>query len=107
MDYAQRRSTTFDPRSGGVLFREAAQDWLSSRHDLKRSTHAGYEAALAPKCSEGSTEVKNARRDADNAVGRAKRAALSIDATFGGYPINKITRTQISGWVRAMLTARR
>ncbi len=111
VDYAQRRSTTFDPKSGDVTFREAAQDWLTSRHDLKRSTHAGYEAALAPKCSAGnngtdsSTEVKNARRDAVNAAGRAKRQALSIDATFGSYPINKITRTQISEWVSAMAAA--
>ncbi len=105
VDYAQRRSTTFDPKAGVVSFREAAQDWLSSRHDLKRSTHAGYVAALAPKSTEGSTEVKNTRRDADNAAGRAKRAALSIDATFGGYPMNKITRTQISEWVSAMAAA--
>ncbi len=119
VNYAQRRSTTFDPKSGAVTFREAAQDWLSSRHDLKRSTHAGYEHALTPKysagntntntnstsTSTGSTEVKNARRDAVNAAGRAKRAALSIDATFGSYPINKITRTQISEWVSAMATA--
>ncbi len=105
VNYAQRRSTTFDPKAGAISFREAAQDWLSSRHDLKRSTHAGYVAALAPKSAEGSTEVKNARRDADSAAGRAKRAALSIDATFGGYPINKITRTQISEWVSAMAAA--
>jgi len=105
VDYAQRRSTTFDPKAGAVPFREAAQDWLTSRHDLKRSTHAGYVAALAPKSTEGSTEVKNTHRDADNAAGRAKRAALSIDATFGGYPMNKITRTQISEWVSAMAAA--
>lgn len=116
VDYSQRRSTTFDPKAGAVSFREAAQDWLSSRHDLKRSTHAGYEAALAPKYSAGNTntnssstafthEVKNARRDIVNAAARAKRQALSIDATFGGYPINKITRTQISEWVSAMAAA--
>jgi len=118
VDYAQRRSTTFDPKAGAVSFREAAQDWLSSRHDLKRSTHAGYEHALTPKYSAGNTntntnssgtafthEVKNARRDTVNAAAMAKRQALSIDATFGGYPINKITRTQISEWVSAMAAA--
>jgi len=57
-------------------------------------------------CSQGQPPRDGmARRDAVNAAGRAKRAALSIDATFGGYPINKITRTQISEWVRAMATA--
>jgi len=92
VDYAQRRSTTFDPKAGAVSFREAAQDWLSSRHDLKRSTHAGYAYALAPA---------DERRAAVNASSRAARE-LGIDARFGGYPINKITRQQISGWVEAM-----
>ena len=95
VDYAQRRSTTFDPKAGAVTFREAAQDWLSSRHDLKRSTHAGYAYALAPA---------DERRAAANASSDAARV-LGIDATFGGYPVNKITRQQISGWVEAMAKA--
>lgn len=30
---------------------------------------------------------------------------LSIDATFGGYPLSAITRQQISEWVRALTSA--
>lgn len=41
----------FDPSKGGVTFREAAQQWLASRHDLKATTKAGHEAALAPASS--------------------------------------------------------
>jgi len=91
VDYAQRRSTTFDPKAGAVTFREAAEDWLSSRHDLKRSTHAGYAYALAP------ADERRARTSERKAA-----RELGIDARFGGYPVNKITRQQISGWVEAM-----
>lgn len=94
VDYAQRRSTTFDPKAGAVSFREAAQDWLSSRHDLKRSTHAGYAYALAP------ADERRASMSERKAAGE-----LGIDATFGSYPVNKVTRQQISGWVEAMAEA--
>ena len=30
---------------------------------------------------------------------------LGIDAVFGGYPLNKITRDQISAWVQKMVSA--
>ena len=106
VNYAQRRSTTFDPKAGAVTFREAAQDWLSSRHDLKRSTHAGYTYALAP------ADERRAAVNATNYTTRTSEHAssgatreLGIDATFGGYPVNKITRQQISGWVEAMAEA--
>ena len=28
------RGATFDPKAGGIIFREAAQVWLAGRHDL-------------------------------------------------------------------------
>lgn len=78
----------FDPSKGGVTFREAAQQWLASRHDLKATTKAGHEAALAPASSR-----------------RGDGKTLGIDAVFGGYPLNKITREQISAWVQKMVAA--
>lgn len=83
-----RRGVYFDPRAGRMLFRNAAQLWLESRHDLKATTKAGHEATLAPA---------SARR------GDGK--TLGIDAVFGGYPLNKITREQISAWVQKMVGA--
>ena len=83
-----RRGVYFDPRAGRMLFRNAAQLWLESRHDLKATTKSGHEASLAPA---------SARR------GDGK--TLGIDAVFGGYPLNKITREQISAWVQKMVAA--
>jgi integrase len=88
LEHAQRRGSTFDPKAGEVTFRVAAGDWLESRHDLKPRTKAGYEYALAP--------VEKHRGDARD---------LCIDATFGGYPLNKITRPYISEWVQRMTAA--
>ena len=45
---AKLRGLVFDPKAGGVTFREAAQSWLDSRHDLKATTREGYRGALAP-----------------------------------------------------------
>jgi Arm DNA-binding domain len=42
-----RRGMYFEPKAVRVPFRDAAQQWLASRHDLKPTTKAGYEAALA------------------------------------------------------------
>jgi len=78
----------YDPKAGGVTFREAAQEWLDSRHDLKPSTRDGYRYALAP---------------AAERHGHGK--TLGIDAVFGGYPVNAITRDGISAWVRQMTEA--
>lgn len=36
---------------------------------------------------------------------RGKARELCIDATFGGYPLNKFTRTYISEWVQRMSAA--
>ncbi|MGW4479402.1 site-specific integrase [Rhodococcus triatomae] len=88
VEHAQQRGTTFDPKAGGVTFRAVAGEWLASRHDLKPRTRAGYEYALAA---------------AEKHRGKARE--LCIDATFGGYPLNKITRTYISEWVQRMTTA--
>jgi integrase len=78
----------FDPAKGAVTFRDAAQLWLASRADLKATTLAGHCYALA--------------RAADR-VGDG--ATLGIDATFGGYPLNAITREYIQEWVNRLTAA--
>lgn len=35
-----RRGLRFDPEAGEMLFRDAARQWLASRHDLKVTTLA-------------------------------------------------------------------
>jgi integrase len=85
---ASLQGLVFDPSAGKVLFRDAAQLWLASRHDLKPTTKAGHEAALAPASSR-----------------RGDCKTLGIDAVFGGYPLNRITRDQISAWVQKMVGA--
>lgn len=87
-DEAKLRGVEYDPRTGGATFREAARTWLASRHDLKPSTLAGHRYALAPA-----------------ATRRGDGKTLGIDAVFGGYPLNKITRTYISDWVQRMVSA--
>lgn len=42
------RGVEFDPKAGGITFREPAAAWLASRHDLKPTTLAGCRKALAP-----------------------------------------------------------
>ncbi|MDV7088673.1 tyrosine-type recombinase/integrase [Rhodococcus opacus] len=88
VEYNANRGTSFDPKAGGFAFRQAAGEWLASRHDLKPRTHAEYANLLRPKTT-GSLAIR----------------ALSIDATFGGYPLNAVTRKQISEWVRALTAA--
>jgi integrase len=84
----------FDPNAGKVLFRDAAATWLISRPDLKETTRAAYADALAPTPAAGH---------------RAKRhkplADLRIDTTFGGCPINTITREDIREWIARMQAA--
>lgn len=87
VEFTVNRGSVFDPRSGGVVFRDAAAAWLASRHDLKPRTRAGYEYALAPR-----------KR-------RSLTTGRGIDATWGGWPINKMTRTGLSEWVEALTTA--
>jgi integrase len=83
-----RRGVYFDPKAGRMLFRDAAQLWLASRHDLKPTRKAGHEAALAPASTR-----------------RGDGKTFGIDVVFGGYPLNKITRDQISAWVEKMVAA--
>ncbi len=93
---ARTRGAAFDPAAGKLVFREVAEAWLKSRHDLKETTRAAYADALAPTCTDGPAAT----------VKRHKRlAGLRIDAVFGDYPINKITRDQISDWVARMSAA--
>ncbi|MGW4016777.1 tyrosine-type recombinase/integrase [Rhodococcus ruber] len=88
VDYTQRRGSTWDHRAGALTFNRAAEEWLASRHDLKPRTRAEYENLLRPKTR-----------------GPIATRRLSIDAAFGGYPLNAITRQQISEWVRALTSA--
>lgn len=83
VDYRADRGVSNDPRSGDVLFRDAASAWLASRVDLKPRTREGHTRLLAPRKH------------------RTATWALSIDATFGGYPLNRITRQQVADWVAA------
>jgi integrase len=75
----------FDPAKGKVLFRDAAAIWLESRADLKSATHNNHRYALAPA----------AARQGDGKT-------LGIDAVFGDYPLNKITREYIQDWVNRL-----
>ncbi|WP_074340970.1 N-terminal phage integrase SAM-like domain-containing protein [Mycobacteroides abscessus] len=75
-----------------MIFREVASAWLGSRHDLKDTTRAAYADALAPT--------------SEHTVKRHKRlVSLRIDNAFGDYPINAITRDDISDWVARMRSA--
>ena len=78
----------FDPAKGKMLFRDAAAKWLESRADLKSATHNNHRYALAPA----------AQRQGDGKT-------LGIDAVFGGYPLNKITREYIQEWVNRLTDA--
>lgn len=74
----------FDPGKGRMLFRDAAAIWLGSH---KRNL-ANHRSNLAPA----------AKRRGDMKV-------LGIDAVFGGYPLNKITREYIQDWVNSLTDA--
>jgi integrase len=87
-DTATASGMDFDPAKGKVLFRDAAARWLESRADLKSATHNNHRYALAPA----------AARQGDGKT-------LGIDAVFGGYPLNKITREYIQEWVNALTRA--
>jgi integrase len=87
-DTATASGMDFDPAKGKLLFRDAAARWLESRADLKSATHNNHRYALAPA----------AARQGDGKT-------LGIDAVFGGYPLNKITREYIQVWVNALTQA--
>ena len=84
----ETRGNAFDPRAGAIVFRAAAADWLASRTDLKPSTLDGYRYALAPASQR-----------------RGDGKTLGIDAVFGGYPLNAITRDDIQAWVKRLIEA--
>src|SRR5574337_380981 len=71
----------FDPGKGKMLFRDAAAIWLESRKADTRNNAENHRYALAPAAT---------RRGDDKTLG--------IDAVFGGYPLNKITREYTQAW---------
>jgi site-specific recombinase XerC len=81
-----KRRVDYDPKAGAITFRDAAQSWLATRHDLKPTTLAGYRYALAP------TDIRQ---------GDGK--TLGINAVFGGYPLNALKREHITAWVAALV----
>lgn len=86
------RGKVFDPNAGKALFRDAAAQWLVSRHKLKPTTLAAYAEALA-----ATTEETAARHK--------RLAHLRIDNVFGGRPVNTIRRQDVSQWVGRMIDA--
>ena len=87
---AKLRGVEFDPKAGGVLFRDAAKAWLESRSDVKDTVRAAYRDALAPN---------------NGGARHARLCDRRIDDVFGGYPLNKITRAEIQDWVNRMVAA--
>ena len=63
--------------------------------------HAAPPATHHPRITIETTRPKPTQ--ADPAYREISR--LGIDAVFGGYPLNKITREQISAWVQKMVAA--
>lgn len=78
----------FDPGKGKMLFRDAAAIWLESRTADTRNNAENHRYALAP--------AANRRGDGKT---------LGIDAVFGGYPLNKITREYTQAWVNRLTEA--
>jgi integrase len=78
----------FDPGKGKMLFRHAAAIWLESRKADTRNNAENHRYALAPA-----------------ATRRGDGKTLGIDAVFGGYPLNKITREYIQAWVNRLTEA--
>jgi integrase len=78
----------FDPGKGKMLFRDAAAIWLESRKADTRNNAENHRYALAPA-----------------ATRRGDGKTLGIDAVFGGYPLNKITREYIQAWVNRLSDA--
>ncbi|WP_306316090.1 tyrosine-type recombinase/integrase [Mycobacterium ostraviense] len=78
----------FDPGKGKMVFRDAAALWLESRKADTRNNAANHRYALAPA-----------------ATRRGDGKTLGIDAVFGGYPLNKLTREYIQEWVNRLTNA--
>lgn len=87
-DAALLTGMDFDPGKGKMLFRDAATIWLESRKADTRNNAENHRYALAPA-----------------ATRRGDSKTLGIDAVFGGYPLNKITREYIQAWVNSLTDA--
>ncbi|OFB38362.1 integrase [Mycolicibacterium sp. (ex Dasyatis americana)] len=87
-NYRKQHGVEFDPKRGAVTFRDTASVWLASRVDLKPRTLRGYREMLAPAAER-----------------RGDMRHLGIDAVFGGYPVNAITRDEIQQWVNRLSAA--
>lgn len=85
---AAAQGIVFDPAKGKMLFRDAAAIWLESRKTDTRNNAENHRYALAPA-----------------ATRRGDGKTLGIDAVFGGYPLNKITREYIQAWVNRLTEA--
>ncbi len=85
---AAAQGLVFDPAKGKMLFRDAAAIWLESRKADTRNNAENHRYALAP-----------------GATRRGDGKTLGIDAVFGGYPLNKITREYIQAWVNRLTAA--
>jgi integrase len=85
---AASQGLVFDPAKGKMLFRDAAAIWLESRTADTRNNAANHRYALAPASTR-----------------RGDGKTLGIDAVFGGYPLNKITREYIQAWVNSLIAA--
>ena len=87
-DSAMLTGMDFDPGKGKMSFRDAAAIWLESRKADTRNNAENHRYALAPA-----------------ATRRGDGKTLGIDAVFGGYPLNKITREYIQAWVNDLTEA--
>lgn len=85
---AAAQGIVFDPAKGKMTFRDAAAIWLESRKADTRNNAENHRYALAPA-----------------ATRRGDGKTLGIDAVFGGYPLNKITREYIQAWVNRLTDA--
>jgi integrase len=83
---AQGKSPSSLRQLGRQPFGLVADQWLTSRHDLKPRTRAEYENLLADKST-------------------AKDFDLSIAATFAKRPVNSITRADITKWIGKLTAA--
>ena len=85
---AAAKGLVFDPSRGKMLFRDAAAIWLESRKGNTRNNAGNHRSALTPA----------EQRRGDGKV-------IGIDAVFGSYPLNKITREYIQDWVNRLTAA--
>lgn len=96
---AHRAGSTFDPKAGKMLFREAAALWLEERRaTLKVTVYTAHAERLAPTTNQ--TRARHARLVHNG-------QPLRIDSAFGGYPLNKITHDDVQAWVNRLVASGR